>query len=450
MPTKTPINNKLKVLNLAELYPPGYAGGAAFYVHDVCQFLAERGHDIRVLCTEANDSAPYTIREEKVEDVVVYRLNLPYFRNEDPGGWLLDSTRWKNHVLDTQQAINEILNAWQPDLIQYHTPHSLIEECLPVFQELKLPIIGMAHDAWTICLRDSLFRSPVGELCSGPATAKCLECVYSHWDGSHARAIAKLPWRVAKLGGYPAHRFFSRKHLREQTDGFFAYSQFMTDAHKGHLKEPVEHISLGIDLSELPAPFESRPRTLLRFGFAAGFQEHKGIWDVLDTAASLKKKGYNFELHIWGPGQTDAPIIERGIKDIVKLRGLYKPSELWDVYAEMDVLIMATRVAEAYGRVVQEAAAAKVPTIAPRVGGITEQMRNGVDGLLYEFLDRADLEKQMTKILERPQMIAEMVSNLWQVIDTRDAVAEIENFYRRILNKKNFRQTNVESAKGQI
>ena len=96
MPLST---DKLKVLNLAELYPPGYAGGAAFYVHDVCQFLTERGHDVRVLCTEARDTLPYTIREEKVEDVTVYRLNLPYFRNEDPGGWLLDTAKWKNHAL---------------------------------------------------------------------------------------------------------------------------------------------------------------------------------------------------------------------------------------------------------------------------------------------------------------------------------------------------------------
>jgi glycosyltransferase involved in cell wall biosynthesis len=301
---------------------------------------------------------------------------------------------------------------------------------------MNLPVVGMAHDAWTICLRDSLFRSPVGELCSGPATVKCLECVYSHWDGSHAKAFAKLPWRFAKLGAYPAHRFYSRKNLRAATDGFFAYSQFMTDAHRGHLNEPVEHISLGIDLSKLPAPFKLRPRTPLRFGFAAGFQEHKGIWDVLDAAAFLKKKGYEFELHIWGPGQTEAPLVERGIEDRVKLRGLYKPDELWSVYAEMDVLIMATRVAEAYGRVVQEAAAARVPTIAPRVGGITEQIRNGVDGLLYNFLDRADLERQMTKILERPQLISEMVSSLWQVIDTRDAVAKIESFYGRILSAR--------------
>lgn len=368
---------------------------------------------------------------------MVYRLNLPYFRNEDPGGWLLDTTKWKQHAVDTQRAIEKVLETWQPDLIQYHTPHSLIEECLPVFQKMSLPVVGMAHDAWTICLRDSLFRSPVGELCSGPATAKCLECVYSHWDGSHAKALAKLPWRAAKLGAYPARRFYSRKKLRSATDGFFAYSQFMTERHKVHLAEPVEHISLGIDLSELLPPFMSRPRSPLRFGFAAGFQEHKGIWDVLEAAASLKKNGYDFELHIWGPDQNEAPVIERGIEDCVKLRGLYKPSELWDVYAEMDVLIMATRVAEAYGRVVQEAAAAKVPTIAPRVGGITEQIRDGVDGLLYEFLNRADLERQMRKILERPQIIAEMVSNLWKVIDTRDAVVKIEDFYRRILNSKN-------------
>lgn len=427
---------KLKVLNIAELYPPGYAGGAAVYVHDTCKFLAERGHDIRVLCTEANDTPPYTIRQEVIEDVTIYRLNLPYFRNEDPGGWFLSIAQWKKHCADTIEAVKKILADWQPDLIQFHTPYSLIEEALPLFVEKNIPVVGMTHDFWTICMRMSLFRSPTDTLCSGPSPAKCLECVYSNMDGSHAKAIVKLPWRLAKLGAYPAYRTWSRYNLRRHTKGLICYSECMTEAHREHVDGPVEHISLGIDLTDLPAPFEGRPRTPLRFGFAAGFVNHKGIWDVLDTVASLKKKGYKFELHIWGPRQSEELLVERGIEDYVKLRGLYAPEEIWDVYAEMDVLLMATRWAEPYGRVIQEAAAAKAPSIAPRIGGITEQIRSGIDGLHFNFRDREDLERQMTKFLDNPELVTEMSKNLWRVINTKDAVEKMERFYLKVLGKE--------------
>jgi glycosyltransferase involved in cell wall biosynthesis len=99
----------------------------------------------------------------------------------------------------------------------------------------------------------------------------------------------------------------------------------------------------------------------------------------------------------------------------------------------MDVLLMATQDNEPFGRVVQEAAAAGVPTIAPAVAGIAEQIRDGHDGLLYRFRDLGDLENQMMKVLEQPDLVSRLVSNLWTVVDTRAAVAEVEEFYYSVL-----------------
>src|SRR5262249_48946975 len=162
------------------------------------------------------------------------------------------------------------------------------------------------------------------------------------------------------------------------------YSEFMAKAHLDLIDGPVAHIPLGIDLSGLPVERPERPRNPIRFGFAGGFQVHKGIIDILDAAASLKAKGLAFELNIWGPNLESAPpeIARRGLGEIVRLRGMFTASERWSVFSEMDVLLMATRDMEPFGRVIQEAAAAGVIAIAPEVAGIGEQIRDGVDGLL--------------------------------------------------------------------
>lgn len=427
---------KLSVLNIAELYPPGYAGGAALYVHDTCLYLAQKGHDIRVLCTESNETSPYTIREEIIDSVKIYRLNLPYFRDNDPGGGMLSIAKWKEHCAKTIKAVEKIVADWQPDLVQFHTPYSLIEECLPIFLQRTIPIVGMTHDFWTICLRLSLSQSPTNSICSGPSNLKCLECNYSYWDQTHTKALLKLPLRIAKLGFFPAYRLSSRNKLRHHIDGLICVSKCMAEAHQGHIKGEVRHISLGIDLTQLPRLFNDRPRSPIRFGFVGGFVDYKGIWDILDISASLKKKGYKFEIHIWGPKQTETPLIERDIQDVVKLRGLYTPEEIWKVYEEMDILLIPSRWNEPYGRVIQEAAAAKVPSIATRIGGITEQIRDGIDGLLFKYRDREDLEKQMIKVIENPDLIKKFISNLWKVINTKDAVQEMEEFYLEILSKK--------------
>src|SRR5205085_12622110 len=150
---------------------------------------------------------------------------------------------------------------------------------------------------------------------------------------------------------------------------------------------------------------------------------------------SLKRQGLKFELHLWGPQQEDkqAELSARNLTDCVFLRGTFTPAQRWDVYAEIDLLVMATTVVEAYGRVVQEAAAAGVPTLAPAVGGISEQIRDGVDGLLYRFRDRADLKRQMARVIEQPMLVQQLSANLWEVTDTRAAVGAVEEFYFKVL-----------------
>ncbi len=424
---------KLRIWQMAEMYPPGYGGGAAEYLRDVCRLLAERGHEIRVLCTEATDAPPYSIRTDYDGPVRVDRINLPYLRSKDPGGWMMNVRSWRQHENRALAAVTELVSDWEPDLVQFHTPHAVLEECLPLLLERSAPIVGMTHCAWTICPRMRLIRSPTNSLCEGPAPLRCLMCLYSHWDGTLLKAQVKLPWRIMKLGVYPAFRLKRRTRTREKTQGMIAVSKFMADMHEGRVGGPVQHIPMGINLDGLPSERPSRPRIPIRLGFAGGFQEHKGIWDILDSAAALKKGGLNFELHIWGPRQDPAPVRNRNLEGTVVLRGLYDNDQRWEVFQEMDVHVMATRDAEPFGRVIQEAAAVGAPSIAPAVGGITEQIRDGIDGLLYEFRDRADLEKKMARIIEEPGLVGELSSSLWKVIDTRDAVARIEAFYFEIL-----------------
>jgi glycosyltransferase involved in cell wall biosynthesis len=427
--------DRLRVWQIAELYPPDYGGGAAVYIRDVCRFLAGRGHEVRVLCTEGTAGLPYSVRTEYDGDVRIDRLNLPYFRGEDPGGWRLNLNSWRKHEIRALKAVESTLGAWSPDLVQFHTPYTLLEECLPLIRGWDVPTVGMAHCAWLVCPRLRLIKSPTSTPCRGPSALGCLECLYTHWDGSRSRGAMKLPWRMLKLGVFPAFRLWRRYRARRTVEGLIAYSEFMTRAHTGHINGPVQHIPLGVDLDGAPDRRPARPRNPLRFGFAGGYQVHKGIRDVFDAAASLKQNGLSFELNIWGPGQEMAgPEISRlGLADFVKLRGMFSQDERWSAFSEMDVLIMATRDMEPFGRVIQEAAAVGAPTIAPDIAGIAEQIRDGVDGLLYRFKDKVDLERQMARVIVEPGLVSKLSRNLWSVVDTKSAVDEVEVFYRKVL-----------------
>jgi glycosyltransferase involved in cell wall biosynthesis len=250
---------------------------------------------------------------------------------------------------------------------------------------------------------------------------------------------------MVKLGVFPAYRLYRRMVLRCGVEAQISPSKYMASVHDGAIGGESRHISLGVDLTGLTDQRPARPRRPMRFGFMAGFQPHKGIEDALSAASSLKRRGLNFELHIWGPHQEgrQEELESRGLQDRVFLRGTFTSPQRWAVYMEIDMLLMATTVCEAYGRVAQEAAAAGVPTLAPAIGGIIEQIRDGVDGLLYRFRDVSDLERQMARVIEEPDLVRQLVANLWRVVDTRVAVEAVEQFYFEILARRRARISDV-------
>jgi len=213
------------------------------------------------------------------------------------------------------------------------------------------------------------------------------------------------------------------------------YSRFMVEKNKEHISHNVTYVDLGINLDGSNSRQPVRPRPVLRFGFMAGFQQTKGILNVLDAAAALMRGGLDFELHVWGPNMESGrgEVDKRGLEDRVFLRGMYAPDELWKVYAEIDVALMATTVCEPLGRIPLEAAHAGAPTIGPAIGGIAETIRDGVDGLLYKFRDTKDLELKMRRVVEEPGLVARLIENLRPIQDTRTRGGAVEHFYYQVL-----------------
>jgi glycosyltransferase involved in cell wall biosynthesis len=241
---------------------------------------------------------------------------------------------------------------------------------------------------------------------------------------------------MLKLGIYPAYRLWRRKQARRSLQAAVAYSEFMARVHRPHIAGEVLAVRLGLPPVSIKNKARSSGRPL-RFGFVAGFQPNKGIWHVLDAAASLKQAGFPFELHIWGPNQEEGAraVAERSLEDRVYLRGMYEREEIWRVYSEMDVAVMATTVCEPFGRVPIEAASVGVPTIAPAVGGITESIRDDVDGLLYRFRDSEHLKQQMQRVLEEKGLVERLTEGLHPAPDLRSMALAIEDLYLSVLGK---------------
>jgi glycosyltransferase involved in cell wall biosynthesis len=429
----------LRIWHLVESYPPQYGGGAAITTRDICRVQAHQGNEVRVLCLDSSSDRPYELSTDYDGTIRIDRLSLPYFNAaKDPEGIWMGLGNWRRHSRRVCEVLDQLLDEWTPDVVDYHVIRPFGEECLDHLSKRALPIVATLHDGWLLCSRLFLLQSPGKTACTGPGPLKCLTCAYTEYEGSLPSGLAKLPWRILRRGAMPAYRQIRRQAVRSKVDGAITRSEFIAAAHRPHLSGPIRVVPIGIDLTSQELAPVQRPRRPFRFGFLGGTQPHKGFSDVLTACAELKRQRLSFELHVWGPGlDRSADLIRRlGLEGHIVLRGLYEHRELWKVYGEIDLAVMATRVCESFGRIVYEAAAAGIPAIAPAVGGLPEQIRHRENGLLFRFLDPDDLGQQMRAILEEDGLFERLMNNVAVPPSMFDTVGEIEGFYREVLQSR--------------
>jgi glycosyltransferase involved in cell wall biosynthesis len=210
---------------------------------------------------------------------------------------------------------------------------------------------------------------------------------------------------------------------------YFGRSQIMLwsspeDWHK------LQVTPLGVDATgwklaafrEQPSPFE--------FISAGRLTAIKGFPLMLDAMAELQRQGRTFRLTLAGDGP-DRPMLEEqarslSLEDRVVFAGWKNQDELRDLYRQSDVFVMSS-FAEGVPVVLMEAMATGVPCVAPRINGIPELIRDGLDGLLFSASDVAELVCALARMMDDPSLRRSMAaSSRTRVADKYDLQKNVD------------------------
>ncbi len=147
------------------------------------------------------------------------------------------------------------------------------------------------------------------------------------------------------------------------------------------------------------------PGPVWTLGTVALFRQRKGTEVLLDAIARLRQRGWDVRLRAVGGFETDAyrlQLQDRAaalqISDAVIWTGFTK-----QVNAEltrMDLFVLPSLFGEGLPMVVLEAMAAGVPTVASRVEGVPEAIRDAQDGLLAEPGNPQDLADAIERVMD--------------------------------------------------
>jgi len=188
---------------------------------------------------------------------------------------------------------------------------------------------------------------------------------------------------------------------------------------------------LGVEISAWrPALFREHPSPfhLISVGRLV---EIKGYPLLLDAVALLCNEGRDIQLTLAGDGpdraKLEAQAQHLGIADRVVFAGWKDQQALRELYLNCDLCVL-TSFAEGVPVVLMEAMATGVPCVAPRINGIPELIRDGIDGLLFTASDVEELVAVIGKLIDGPELRRRMANS------SRERVADKYDLQKNVLH----------------
>jgi len=174
----------------------------------------------------------------------------------------------------------------------------------------------------------------------------------------------------------------------------------------------MEVVPNGIDIDETIALASAKVPELplgdgLRLIYPATLSEIKDQATAIKGLAEYVNNGGNASLWLCGdvaPGNSGTYLkklqklaAELNLSNRVHFLGWR--DNVPSIMAECDIVLL-TSVTEAFGRVLLEAMCLRKPTVATRVGGIPEVVRDGIDSILFDVKDSDGLAQAIEKLAD--------------------------------------------------
>ena len=143
---------------------------------------------------------------------------------------------------------------------------------------------------------------------------------------------------------------------------------------------------------------------VVRVLYVGYLRQGKGLDDLLEAVAILRRAGRRVEVELVGEGEMRQPLTEQaqrlGLQDAVHFRGyLTLGPELNARYNTADIFALPS-LSEGSPRVIMEAMGHSLPVVATPVGNIAESLGEGRRGVLVPLRDPAALAAGIARVID--------------------------------------------------
>jgi glycosyltransferase involved in cell wall biosynthesis len=285
-------------------------------------------------------------------------------------------------------AFAAALDQAQPRVIHFHNLHNLGAALLDQGLTRGIPAYFTTHNYWLICPRAYLLRGS-GAICPGPGDGSgCAECVGSCDAPGHAERLAQIKATTQRS----LRAILAVSDSVRQTLLASGYPPELVDVVRQAMPHEAEIWDrVGRDR------VAGRRGEALTVAFLGSAYPHKGPQLLVQAAQETQAE---IRVRILGevPPQFAATLRSLDQKGVVELAGAFAPDQIGELLREVDAVALPSVWWDCAPLAAAECLAAGTPLLVPRLGGLPEAIRDGVDGLTFKPLDAGDLARQLDRL----------------------------------------------------
>lgn len=384
----------MKIIYLVHQFYPEYQSGTEKFVLNNALMAQKAGNKVKVITYSFLGDEAFNKETEGI-----------LFREYIYKGIPILAFKYKEQPIDIHVALEnpllrkyakEIISGEAPDLI--HVGHSMrMHEFVRAAIEMNIPYIITLTDFFLICPKVILAPTP-NSLCSGPEGGKTCKVLCGEFSEKFISSRLKTGEEflaLAKTVASPSE-FVSKTFMQE-----YPYLRLQIIGHGMNYKHIIQNTRCYKCDDELV------------FAFAGTIAHHKGV-HILVKAFNLLEET-NIRLAIYGSGE---PGYITKLKEIagndkrITFMGTYSSEELGKVFNGVDVFVMPSICYENYPLVLHEALASNIPIIASNLGGMSEKVKDGINGYTFKPGSAEDLARNMKIIIDDPLILNNLKENI--------------------------------------
>jgi glycosyltransferase involved in cell wall biosynthesis len=411
----------MRILHLAHQYMPDHIGGVELYTRWLTTAQQAQGHAVHIFHRR---SASGSGLQQRIDDGVT--IWSAWNGRFTPTHRFLAT--FHNPILHTQ--FSQALDQAKPDIVHIQhlmgLPFSLAAE----LQARHIPYVVTLWDFWWVCANAQLLTNDSEELCDGPqAYLNCARCALARaglpqFPPAQPLLAAPLAWRVYKL-----------RQVLANANRVIAPAEFVQNWYADHGLETdnVTVLPPGLDypagLQQPRREDKGERERPLRFGYIGGLSTQKGVHVLLQAFRQLPPT-----VELWVAGDlTFDPAYVQSLQALatpqVRFVGRLDRSTIWQMLADIDLLIVPSLWYETFAFVISEAFAAGIPVIASDLGVMAERVRHEVDGLLVVPGDVAAMRAALHRFLTEPTLRRHLQNNIQPVQTIANHAGQISALY---------------------